>query len=166
MRFLHIYNSPVRKHCGNRCFIPLISLVLLVAALAVSNLFFTFPNRHQFQEPSDKCCVPKGSDHSLKELSKNEKSEVKKAARLMLGLPAKVPKNADDMEDQDAKQGQEDENDSEPSKDKAEKDGKDKEKDQKEEKRKYEDKVKAVWGDINVGYIFDVMKETMFNLRY
>ncbi|KAL6605788.1 hypothetical protein ACP70R_028126 [Stipagrostis hirtigluma subsp. patula] len=51
MRFLQLYNSPVKKHYSNRCFIPLISLVLLVAALAVSNLFFTFPSRVPYSWP-------------------------------------------------------------------------------------------------------------------
>ncbi|XP_062233098.1 protein trichome birefringence-like 19 [Phragmites australis] len=45
MRFLHRFNLPARKHCSSRCFIPLISLLLLVAVLAASNVRFTFPDR-------------------------------------------------------------------------------------------------------------------------
>lgn len=47
MAFLHVCHLPnFKKHCSNRCFIPVIALLLLVGVLAVTNThYFTFPNR-------------------------------------------------------------------------------------------------------------------------
>ncbi|TKV94191.1 hypothetical protein SEVIR_9G277400v4 [Setaria viridis] len=43
---LHISNPAARKHCStSRCIVPAVLLLLLAAALATSNVYFTFPSR-------------------------------------------------------------------------------------------------------------------------
>uniref|UniRef100_K4AMV3 Uncharacterized protein n=1 Tax=Setaria italica TaxID=4555 RepID=K4AMV3_SETIT len=42
----HISNPAARKHCStSRCIVPAVLLLLLAAALATSNVYFTFPSR-------------------------------------------------------------------------------------------------------------------------
>ncbi|CAN6283490.1 unnamed protein product [Urochloa humidicola] len=50
---LHFADPTARKHyCStSRCIVPAVSLILLLAALVASNVYFTFPNRGRLQFP-------------------------------------------------------------------------------------------------------------------